>query len=86
MSLEREAVLEQALIAMLGAAKDMGVETDVLVSTAMNGLLANASYRWIEASALNLVINEMAIAHFAQAARPEQVLAERERLSHLESR
>ncbi|QKZ06172.1 hypothetical protein [Pseudomonas eucalypticola] len=85
MPFEREAVLEQALIAMLGAAKDMGVETDVLVSNAMNGLLANASYRWIKESALNSVINEMALAHFAQAARPDQVRAERERLSRMES-
>lgn len=73
MPVSRETVLEQALIAMVGAAKGMGIETDILVSQAFEGLIANASYRWIQDGALRSVMHEMAMAHFFQEAGPEYV-------------
>ncbi|OXR38889.1 hypothetical protein PSJE_01355 [Pseudomonas jessenii] len=45
---DREIALEQALVAIIGAAIASGLDVKSLIDNATAGLLGNASYRWAE--------------------------------------
>ena len=45
---DREIALEQALVAIIGAAIDSGLDVKSLIDNATAGLLGDASYRWVE--------------------------------------
>ena len=45
---DREIALEQALVAILGAAIASGLDVKSLMDNATAGLLENASYRWAQ--------------------------------------
>jgi len=45
---DREIALEQALVAIIGAAIASGLDVKSLMDNAAAGLLGNASYRWAE--------------------------------------
>jgi hypothetical protein len=44
---DREVALEQALVAIIGAAIASGLDVKTLMDNAAAGLLSNASYRWV---------------------------------------
>jgi len=44
---DREIALEQALVAIIGAAIASGLDVKGLMDNAAAGLLGNASYRWV---------------------------------------
>lgn len=66
MSTDRELILQQALLAVVGAAVEMGLESDFLVAAAMQGLVDGARYRRIDREYLPLVFVAMTEAHSAQ--------------------
>lgn len=47
MIVDREVALEQALVAIIGAAIARGLDVKALMDDAAAGLLGNASYRWV---------------------------------------
>lgn len=47
MSTDREIALEQALVAIIGAAIASGLDVKSLMDNAAAGLLGNASFRWV---------------------------------------
>ena len=63
---DREIALEQALVAIFGAAIASGLDVKGLVSNATEGLLGNASYRWVGHPHVSNAIQVMSDAH-AQA-------------------
>lgn len=44
---DREVALEQALVAIIGAAIASGLDVKTLLDDAAAGLLGNATYRWV---------------------------------------
>ena len=60
---DREIALEQALVAILGAAVASGLDAKVLVENATAGLLGNAPYRWVGHPHVSNAIQVMSDAH-----------------------
>ncbi|MNF71335.1 hypothetical protein D3C84_532830 [compost metagenome] len=63
---DREIALEQALVAIIGAAIDSGLDVKSLMDNATAGLLGNASYRWVGHPHVSNALQVMIVAH-AQA-------------------
>lgn len=63
---DREVVLEQALVAIIGAAIASGLDVKSLMDNAAAGLLGNASYRFVGHPHVSNAILVMSDAH-AQA-------------------
>ncbi len=63
MSTEREVALEQALIAVIGAAERLGVDTNDLVKYAEAFTMDKISYRSIDQSDVYMVFKEIGDAH-----------------------
>jgi hypothetical protein len=60
---DREVALEQALVAIIGAAVASGLDVKKLMNTAATGLLDNASYRWVGHPHVSNAIQLMSDAH-----------------------
>lgn len=63
---DREVALEQALVAIIGAAIASGLDVKTLLDNAAAGLLGNAPYRWVGHPHVSNAIQLMNDAH-AQA-------------------
>ncbi|CAG8866820.1 MULTISPECIES: hypothetical protein [Pseudomonas] len=63
---DREIALEQALVAIIGAAIASGLDVKSLMDNAAAGLLGNASYRWVGHPHVSNALQVMIVAH-AQA-------------------
>ncbi|MHC8293574.1 hypothetical protein [Pseudomonas sp. LB3P58] len=63
---DREVALEQALVAIIGAAISSGLDVKTLMDNAAAGLLSNAPYRWVGHPHVSNAIQVMIAAH-AQA-------------------
>lgn len=68
MTTDREIALEQALVAIIGAAIASGLDAKSLLDNAAAGLLGNAPYRWVGHPHVSNAIQVMSDAH-AQALR-----------------
>jgi hypothetical protein len=66
MMTDREIALEQALVAIIGAAIASGLDVKSLMDNAAAGLLGDASYRWVGYPHVSNAIQVMRNAH-AQA-------------------
>ena len=66
MTTDREIALEQALVAIIGAAIASGLDAKSLLDNAAAGLLGNAPYRWVGHPHVSNAIQVMSDAH-AQA-------------------
>ncbi|MEO8640914.1 hypothetical protein [Pseudomonas sp.] len=66
MTTDREVALEQALVAIIGAAIASGLDVKTLMDNAAAGLLGNAPYRWVGHPHVSNAIQVMSDAH-AQA-------------------
>lgn len=60
---EREIALEQALLAVIGAAIASGIDVKSLIYNAAGGLLENASYRFVGHPHVSNAIQVMKDAH-----------------------
>jgi hypothetical protein len=68
---DREVALEQALVAIIGAAIASGLDVKTLMDNAAAGLLGNAPYRWVGHPHVSNAIQVMSAAHeLALAAAP----------------
>lgn len=68
MMTDREVALEQALVAIIGAAIAGGLDVKALLDSAAAGLLGNAPYRWVGYPHVSNAIQVMSNAH-AEAVR-----------------
>lgn len=59
MSAERVVHLEQALVAILAAAEQKGLDADELRRQAIGGLMGNVSWRWVTAEYVPGAIDEI---------------------------
>ncbi|QVW25321.1 hypothetical protein KJF94_07030 [Pseudomonas hormoni] len=66
MKTDREVALEQALVAIIGAAIASGLDAKNLIDNAATGLQGNAPYRWVGHPHVSNAIQVMSDAH-AQA-------------------
>ncbi|SED31501.1 hypothetical protein SAMN05216205_4886 [Pseudomonas mohnii] len=60
---DREVALEQALVAIIGAAIASGLDVKTLLDDAAAGLLGNAPYRWVGHPHVSNAIQVMSDAH-----------------------
>lgn len=60
---DREVALEQALVAIIGAAIASGLDVKTLLDNATAGLLGNAPYRWVGHPHVSNAIQVMNKAH-----------------------
>lgn len=60
---DREVALEQALVAIIGAAIASGLDVKTLMDDAAAGLLGNASYRWVGYPHVSNAIQVMSDSH-----------------------
>lgn len=60
---DREVALEQALVAIIGAAIASGLDVKALLDDAAAGLLGNAPYRWVGHPHVSNAIQVMNKAH-----------------------
>lgn len=60
---DREVALEQALVAIFGAAIAGGLDVKTLIDNAAAGLLGNAPYRWVGHPHVSNAIQVMGKAH-----------------------
>ncbi|GFM87781.1 hypothetical protein PSCICO_31800 [Pseudomonas cichorii] len=63
MSKDREIALEQALIAVIGAAESRGLDTQDLLSHATALILGNSSYRRVDHPYVDMACKEISDAH-----------------------